>query len=126
MVPGLPCLHQPRPRAPVRHSRLFLAPETVDGKGDRHEHQEHSHGDEALHPGLQVPQAWREQSRMLWQAQPQWGLQVRNGAGRGLTPQGLEPVAEAISQLPGPEETFWGRRSGREDPPDSPTELRGG
>lgn len=42
-------------------------------------------------------------------------------------PQGLAPGTEAISQLPGPEETFWGSRGGREDPPDPPpTELREG
>lgn len=36
---------------------LFLAPEVVDSKGNRDKDQEHSHGNEALHPGLQVPQA---------------------------------------------------------------------
>lgn len=41
---------------------------------------------------------------MLQQARQQWGLQVQNG-GRGGE-QGLEPVSQAISLLPGPEETF--------------------
>lgn len=35
--------------------------------------------------------------------------------------QGLEPVSEAISWLPGPEETFWGSSGGSEgDPLDPP------
>lgn len=41
--------------------------------------------------------------------------------------QGLEPVSEAISWLPGPEETSWGSSGGGEgDPLDPPTELRKG
>ena len=43
---------------------------------------------------------------MLQQARQQWGLQVQNGGGAEGGEQGLEPVSQAISLLPGPEETF--------------------
>lgn len=68
MVLGPPCPWWSSPQGPQRprkHSRLFLTPEVVDSKGDCNEDQEHSHGDQALHPGLQVPQAWRRGMGML-------------------------------------------------------------
>lgn len=53
----------PGTQDPQKHSRLFLAPEAVDSEGDCNEDQEDGHGDKALHPGLQVPQACKEGSR---------------------------------------------------------------
>lgn len=47
------------PWGPRQYSRLFLAPEVVDSKGNCNEDQVHGHCDKALHPGLQVPPAWK-------------------------------------------------------------------
>lgn len=77
----LPACAGAAPRAPAQHSLFFLAPEVVHGKGDCNEDQEHSHGNKALHPGLQVPQAWKGRSGGAGAAAgwAQWGCQCRWG-----------------------------------------------
>lgn len=84
----------------------------VDSKGDCNKDQEHGHSDEALHPGLQVPQAWKEENEGRYRSLGCCGAASAEKKG---ALQGLQPVLEGISQLPGPEETFWvggvGRRT---------------
>lgn len=67
--------------------------------------------------GCRFPRPGKRQvRRVLQQAGPQWGHKCRTGEG-GAHTQGLGPVLEAISQLPGPGSggTFWGGRDGNED-----------
>lgn len=102
----LPARAGAAPRTPAQHSLFFLAPEVVDGKGDCNEDQEHSHGNQALHPGLQVPQAWKGRSggRVLQRA----GHSGAASAGGASCPPGLlrgyQPAAGTSGELLGNED----------------------
>lgn len=94
--PTLPVPAQPR--SPRQYSRLFLAPEVVDSKGNRDKDQEHSHGNEALHPGLQVPQAWKEGVEVCATAGTDQPVRNRTGrAGRAY----ILTCSRAARRLPG-------------------------
>lgn len=108
MVLGPPCPWWPKPKDPMKHSRLFLAPEVVDSKGDCNKDQEHGHSDKALHPGLQVPHAWKEGSEgVLQQSEPQWDCKCTARAGGQTMPRagacvrGHQPPAKTRGDILG-------------------------
>lgn len=65
--------------------------------------------------GCRFPRPGKGSKGVLQSAGPEWGQQAQKGEGRPQTPR-AGAVLEAVSQLPEPEETFWGGRGGKEHP----------